>query len=251
MSWKATSKQNPQYKIITATNARKVMTTMMNNTATMTNTITATITHSTRSKAIRCIETGEVFSSISKAGKRYNINHSLIGRMLLGKCEHAKGMHFEYIDQPDMIINDKPVEFKRHVTIQKEAIIEAKGKRDSGNCKSVMCITDGLNFASMTDAAEFYKTTPSQISYACGAKGRTAAGKQFCKFSELSLYVHEINDAINKKNAYYDLLEKENKRNELVANVRKLEEEVASLTAQLEAAKKSRDEAYAELVNFG
>lgn len=226
------------------------MNTNINNTMTA----TTTMTHSRKPKPIICLETNETFPSISMAAKHYNMSGNLIGRMLLGKCAHAKGMHFQFVDQPDVVIHvnneAKPVEIKRHVTLQKEAIIEANGIRDNGNCKSIMCITDGKSFASMTDAAEHYGISPSQISYACKVKGRTADGKQFCKFSDLYLYIPEISKAINDQTAYDILLERENIRKEMIANVSKCEDEVYIIELKLNEAKKALEQAKMELANF-
>ena len=207
-----------------------------------------------KTRAIKCEETGQCFNSITEAGKHFDMHRTLIGNAASGKISSAKGMHFTYINKPDMVINingeTNIPEFKRNIVIQKESTIEANGKRDNGNCKSVLCITEGKAFASMADAAEYYEMHPTQISYACKEKGRKADGKQFCKFSDLYLYINEINDAINKKNAYYTLVEKENKRKELISNVNKCEETVRSIEVMLIDAKRDLEEAKAELESF-
>lgn len=207
-----------------------------------------------KTRPIKCEETGQIFNSITEAGKCFDMHRTLIGSAASGKISHAKGMHFTYINRPDMVINinneTNVPEFKRNIVIQKESTIEANGKRDNGNCKSVLCITEGKTFASMTDAAEYYGMALNQISYACKEKGRTANGKQFCKFNDLYLYINEINEAINKKNAYNTLVEKENKRKELVANVNKCESTMRSIEAMLVDAKRDLEQARVELANF-
>lgn len=50
--------------------------------------------HSKRSKSVRCIETGEVFTSVSQACKKYSqgVKHNLQGRH-----KSVNGLHFEYV----------------------------------------------------------------------------------------------------------------------------------------------------------
>jgi hypothetical protein len=208
-----------------------------------------------KNKPVKCIETDTIYNSTSEAARAFGCSHDLISCNCRGKVKTAKGMHFEFINQPDVVIHvkeePKPIELKRHVTIQKEAVIEANGTRDNGNCKSVMCITDGKSFASMVDAAEHYGVATSQISYACKEKGRTAAGKQFCKFSDLYLYIPEISKAINDQTAYDILLEKENTRKAMIANVSKLEEEAYAIELKMNEVKQALEQAKMELANFG
>ena len=226
-------------------------------------TSTATVTRSTKAKAVMCMEDNQIFNSIKEASQYYGLNQSNICGVLAGVRKHTGGHTFRYVDnngtpveinQPDVVIKvnnePKPIELKRHVTLQKEATIEANGTRDNGNCKSVMCITDGKSFASMTDAAEHYGIATSQISYACSEKGRTAAGKQFCKFSDLYLYIPEISKAINDQTAYDILLEKENARKAMKANIVQLEEEAYAIELKMNEVKQALEQAKMELANF-
>ena len=224
-----------------------------------TNTMTNTEirTNVRKRKAIKCIEDGQIFNSVKQAAEYYGVYAQNISHVITGRRKHTGNHTFCYVDVEDkhdvvVVVNNepKPVEFKRHITVQKEATFEAHGRRDNGNCKSILCITDGLPFASMVDAAEYYGITISQISYACKEKGRTAGGKQFCKFEDLYLYIPEINDAINKKNKYTVLIEKENKRKELVNNIRECEESVRYAEAMLVEAKRALELAEIELANF-
>lgn len=207
-----------------------------------------------RSKPVKCIETGVIYNSATEAARTFGCSHDLISSNCRGRVNTAMGMHFEFVNQPDVVViannEPQPVEFKRHITVQKEARFEARGRRDNGNCKAIYCITDGLPFASMVDAAEHYGVGISQISYACKEKGRTAAGKQFCKFEDLYLYIPEINDAINKKNKYTVLVEKENRRKELMRNIKECEESVRSVETMLVEAKQALELAEIELANF-
>ena len=48
---------------------------------------------------VRCIETGEVYNSYTEAGKAIGINHSSIRKVVLGKQESTKGLHFEIVEE--------------------------------------------------------------------------------------------------------------------------------------------------------
>ena len=130
-----------------------------------------------RGKSVKCIETGIIYKNIHDAAIEHNCHYTLISMNCRGKYKTAKGMHFEFVNKPDIVINvnndSSNIELKRNITIQKEATFEANGMRDNGNCKAIYCITDGMPFASMVDAAEYYGIGKSAISYACSEKGRT------------------------------------------------------------------------------
>lgn len=48
-------------------------------------------------KAVRCIETGEIFESGVEAGKKLNIHIGLINQICNHKKKSAKGLHFEFV----------------------------------------------------------------------------------------------------------------------------------------------------------
>ena len=47
---------------------------------------------------IMCIETGEMFDSLSECSRRFNINISYLGKHLKGKYKQCKGHHFKFIE---------------------------------------------------------------------------------------------------------------------------------------------------------
>ena len=49
--------------------------------------------------AIRCIETGVVYDSMSECERETGISHGLISRHMSGKIKAAKGFHFEYCER--------------------------------------------------------------------------------------------------------------------------------------------------------
>ena len=48
---------------------------------------------------VRCLETGEVYSSINRAAKACSVNAGNLCRHLNGHLEHVKGLHFEKIGE--------------------------------------------------------------------------------------------------------------------------------------------------------
>ncbi len=72
----------------------------------------------------------------------------------------------------------------KKITIHKEATIKAEGKRQSRNCKPVICIETGKVFASATDAAEYMGVHYSMMSATCIGKVSTCKGMHFCYLNE-------------------------------------------------------------------
>ena len=68
----------------------------------------------------------------------------------------------------------------KNITIQNEATIKAEGKRNSKNCKPVICIETGEVFSSSADAAEKVGVHFSVMSAVCTGKIRTCKGMHFC-----------------------------------------------------------------------
>ena len=51
-----------------------------------------------RSKPVRCLETGMIYSSTREAGRKLGISNASISLCCSGKNKTAKGFHWEYID---------------------------------------------------------------------------------------------------------------------------------------------------------
>lgn len=202
-------------------------------------------------KIIVCVEDNKIFYSVKDAAAHYGINSNYISTVLNNGRNKAKGHTFRYATEEEV------VRAVKDVTIHEEASTTANGTRTNGNCDPVMCITEGMYFASMTDAAEHYGITQSQISYACKAIGRTAGGKTFCKISDLHLHLPELREAINKSKSYDLLVERENMRKEIVAKIDNKQEEVHAIefkmnemARQLAEAKAGLEAARVELQSF-
>ena len=64
---------------------------------TMTNEENTTMNNKrTHRRAVKCIETGNTYISIAEAAREMQCHQSNIVRVLKGKQPSAKGMHFEY-----------------------------------------------------------------------------------------------------------------------------------------------------------
>lgn len=50
-----------------------------------------------KAKAIRCIETGEIFTTMKSAAQYFHMDYSTIKRHMRGIHSHAKGLHFEFV----------------------------------------------------------------------------------------------------------------------------------------------------------
>lgn len=207
-------------------------------------------------RAIKCNEDGKTFCSILDAAKYYHVHHGNIWAVLNGKRNHTNNLTFCYINDDEnsdnvaKTVNESKPKRIKDITVQKEAVVTAEGKRDHKNCKFVMCITDGKYFTSVTDAAEHYGIAGPCISRACHGQSKTANGKQFCFLNDIPLYLKEISNAINKSNAYDILVEKERLRKELIADVDKCKDDVYAIEMKLCEAKQALEKAQHALATF-
>lgn len=51
-----------------------------------------------RGKPVRCIETGEIFSSCNEAGRQMGLDFSHIAKCCRGILPHHKNLHFEFVE---------------------------------------------------------------------------------------------------------------------------------------------------------
>ena len=52
-----------------------------------------------KSKKVRCIETGEVYNSCREADRKLGLSETSVAKVLKGKQESAKGLHFEVVEE--------------------------------------------------------------------------------------------------------------------------------------------------------
>ena len=96
----------------------------------------------------------------------------------------------------------------KKINIQNEANINVKGEHTSKNAKPVICVDNGMVFASMLDAAEYAGVTnPTMVMHLQG-KTRTCSGKHFCYLSR----VNESLDAIVTRLRETSAIEEDAKR---------------------------------------
>lgn len=190
-----------------------------------------------RKHAIVCINDNKVFYSVADAVAYYPVSRSGIYNVLGGKQSTIRGYGFRYADA------DEIMRAVKDVTVQKESHVTANGTRKNGNCEPCVCITDGMCFSSLADAAEYYGLNQSSITYACKEVGRTTGGYKFCKMSDLYLHIHEIREAIDKSKSYDILIKKENDRKNLVAEINARQEEIFSIEFKMKEMEKQLDEA--------
>lgn len=206
-------------------------------------------------KTVLCIDTNETFNSAKEAAEHFGTTIQTISDVCNGRVKSYKGMQFCYLDE-----NNNPIPKKepRKVTIQKQATLEVEGTHDNGNCKEVLCITDGRRFASCTDAAEFYGTTTASMSNVCRGINQYTKGRRFCYVKDIYLHLNEIAEHINKSNAYDSMLVEEQQRNaalaereaerqRLIAEVEKWESECARIDAEIIRLGEQQSVAYSEL----
>lgn len=203
------------------------------------------INNKTWRKAIRCVETGVSYISLSDAARELNIPKSSISNVLNGRMKTAGGYNWEYLSEEETKALINAMEPKE-VTIQKPAIIRGKGKSCNGNTNAVLCISTGEVYTSCTDAAMNTDVTVGQMSHVCRGNGYTAKGKRFCYVKDINEHIDEVAESIRKANMYDELMSKEEKRKELIFEVRQCEINVSSIESEIarlhDALKKAHEE---------
>ena len=205
-----------------------------------------------KGKQVRCIETNAIYRSASEAAKANNICYSLLSDVCRGKWKAAKGLHFEYVDAEKKVtpVTEAVPVTENEITVSRPVIIKGKGKRSNGNTNAVLCITDGSIYTSCTDAANANNVTVGHMSTVCRGKGRSAKGKQYCYIKDIDMHLDEISDAISKKNAYQELLAKENRRKQLRNMIADYKGDISRLESELNSIRSKMESARAELENL-
>jgi hypothetical protein len=123
-------------------------------------------------RAVRCIDTGDVFRSLKEAEDHFDIRAQNISQACLGTIDQTTGLRFEYVElSDDVAIQSSPLSQEI-----KEKIRAAKGKRAP---KKVLCIDTGETFESVGAAANKFGMSRSAIALVCLGKNKTAAGHRF------------------------------------------------------------------------
>lgn len=210
-----------------------------------------------KQRAIKCIETGNTYISISNAARETGINMKTINGNLTGRTKSAKGMHFEYLSEEETKKLLNSIEPKE-ITIQRKAVIRGKGKSFNANSNAVLCITTGDVLTSCTDAANHADVSVGHMSHVCNTVGSTAKGKSYCYVKDINEHLDEVATSIRKANMYDEFMTKDEKRKELVARIEYYDnmleyndKTIVKLLQEKQELQESRENAIKELMNFG
>lgn len=107
-------------------------------------------------RAVRCIDTGEIFPSVMAVERRFKVGHSTISAVCRGKQITAAGHRFEYVDS------------------DKEAPRFIKPRKT--NAKRVRCVETNEIFSSIKEAARHTKAYPAHIAQVCRGQLKRSGG---------------------------------------------------------------------------
>ena len=113
------------------------------------------------SKKIICINTGEIYNSITEASNKINCNHSSISKCVI------------YYDD-NKYCSYKGLQYAFYIEGKKYKLIEKCGKRNMDCCKKVKCVETGIVYNSITEAEE--KSGANQISNTLAGRQKTSGG---------------------------------------------------------------------------
>ena len=118
-----------------------------------------------KKRAVRCLETGDIFESAGEAAKYFNTSRKSINTVCRGKQLTTAGHRFEFVDSP---------------------LSEDVKNRQSnqGSPRMVRCIETNQIFRSITEAADFLKMSNANIIAVCNGRTKTAGGYHWRFVSE-------------------------------------------------------------------
>jgi group I intron endonuclease len=126
-----------------------------------------------RQMRIRCVETNIEFDSIKEASNLLKIATSLIGAVIRGHQDTAKGLSFRYID-------DK-LDSVRVENTQKRIEDTLKGRQRSIMSKSIkiICLDNGIEYPSISEAGRILKIHHNSIRNMLSGRVKKAGGMVF------------------------------------------------------------------------
>ena len=107
-------------------------------------------------KPVRCVETGVVYESLTKAAEVFGVSYSAIANAVNGLCETSCGFHWEFAKE-----NPPTKQIK---------------KPPKTTAKSIRCVETQEVFKSLREAAEFFGIHSSGIGHALNGRNKTAGG---------------------------------------------------------------------------
>ena len=133
-----------------------------------------------------------------------------------------------------------------NIIINERATIQSIGEHTNGNCEPVVCLTEDKIFNSVTDAANHYDASISQISAVCNKKAKTCHKMRFCFLRDIDQHLNEIMEnnrrnmekisALEQKAALWDAYQKEQEETRQQA--------IAKVKAKIERRERIRHNAY-------
>lgn len=121
-------------------------------------------------KQVCCIETGEIFESVTMAAEHYKINSGEISEVCNKKRTTAGKMHWVFLED--------------WLSITNQDAVQAECLEKQAHCrKSIRCIETGEIFLSIREAAQKYGVDHKSICRACKKLSRTSSGMhwEICK----------------------------------------------------------------------
>lgn len=115
-------------------------------------------------KAVRCIETGQIFDSIQQAADFVGINYNSISAAAHGRNQSSAGFHWEFVDK------------EKESSRPKRPVKEVSDDTRKKHCKAVRCVETGQIFESIGAAAKFAGVKQPNISSVLYGKQTTAGG---------------------------------------------------------------------------
>ena len=118
---------------------------------------------------VKCLETSEIFKSLSEATRTHNVDRSNITKVCKGITQTAGGLHWKFIDESSDASADKEI---KHLSAEHKALLSSKVKTK----KPVICVETGKVYDSISEAARCHDVTFNNLKRACNEHNRTADG---------------------------------------------------------------------------
>lgn len=136
------------------------------------------------SKPIRCLETEELFKSITEASVCYNLSCSNIASVCRGDRLTAGGLHFEYVfdvEQTDIETSRLPDSTRKSIIeyYANKRVLELRNNLTQASYKPVLCIDNNTIYAAGVIAADILGLCNKNISSVCRGRANSTGGLHF------------------------------------------------------------------------
>lgn len=139
-----------------------------------------------------------------------------------------------------MGIRERESDIMKNIIIQEKASVNAIGEHINGNSKQVLCINNGIIYASAKDAAKETNCSLSEVSRCCRNLREHTKGNKFCYVSNLASHLNEISESLRKYSVIAAEQEAGEKRKKAIAKAKenyiKAQENYAKAQEKLEKA---------------